>query len=101
MSLSCSLTIEFEGRETQAAESWRIQRRCESDVEDQQKETLAILRFYSHHQVQCIRGNLSVVHECEGARYAVILEVNLQAKPVLNFQSESLILAQNERWRQA
>ena len=39
--------------------------------------------------------------ECEGARYADILEVNLQAKPVLNFQSESLILAQNERWRQA
>ena len=100
MSLSCSLTIEFEGRETQAAESWRIRRRHASGVEDQ-KETLAILCFYSHHQVQCIRGNLGVVHECEGARYAVILEVNLQAKPVLNFQSESLILAQNERWRQA
>jgi hypothetical protein len=51
--------------------------------------------------MRCIRGNSGVVYECEGARYADILEVNLQAKPVLNFQSESLILAQNERWRQA
>ena len=39
--------------------------------------------------------------ECEGARYAESLKLIFKPKPVSNFQSESLILAQNERWRQA
>jgi hypothetical protein len=38
------LTSGNEGRETQAAESWRILKCRESGAEDQ-KETLAILRF--------------------------------------------------------
>ncbi len=39
---------------------------------------------------------------CEGARYAEILgDDSLQAVQNLTLQSESLILAQNERWRQA
>jgi hypothetical protein len=49
----------------------------------------------------CIWGNPSVGALSVKVPVTQILEVNLQAKPVLNFQSESLILAQNERWRQA
>jgi hypothetical protein len=63
------------------------------------ERTLAILRFKAITR-RAQRGNpvwaLSVK-----VPVTQILEVNLQAKPVLNFQSESLILAQNERWRQA
>ena len=39
--------------------------------------------------------------KCEGARYAVILGINFQADQNPTLQLESLILAQNERWRQA
>ena len=49
-----------------------------------------------------VESSRAVRVECEGARYAVIL--GLTSKPMSeskSLQSESLILAQNERWRQA
>jgi hypothetical protein len=90
----------IEGRETQAAEFLaglgfvlsmavtlnRLWRYCVSAI-------TKMRRF---------RGNLRPGRvECEGARYADPW-INLQAKNQNQiFQSESLILAQNERWRQA
>ena len=95
-----SLTSEFEERETQAAESWRIQGVAQASCRIEQ--TLAILRF-SHHHMRSDSGQLECsALECEGARYAEIPWINLQAKTrIETFNSESLILAQNERWRQA
>jgi ribosomal protein L30/L7E len=82
VSLGCSLTIEFEGRETQAAESWRIQASL-SGAEDQ-KQTLAILRFKAITKCTGVRGNPSVGALSVKVPVTQILEVNLQAKPVSN-----------------
>ena len=61
------------------------------------------LRFQSHHQTRLRRGGNLVpcARLCEGARYAVSLEIPSKPSRIETFQFESLILAQNERWRQA
>ena len=66
------------------------------------EETLTILRFKAITMMRASRGNSNALRvKCEGARYADPW-INLQAKSQNQiFQSESLILAQNERWRQA
>ena len=46
-------------------------------------------------------GNSGQDALCEGARYAVILGVTSKPTRIELVQLESLILAQNERWRQA
>ena len=87
----------IEERETQAAESWRILRH-ESAVGS--KELWRSLRF-SHHQDVGDSGQPEKhASKCEGARYAENLG-DTSKPPESNFQLESLILAQNERWRQA
>jgi 23S rRNA A1618 N6-methylase RlmF len=67
------------------------------------QQTLAILRFYSHHHDALrLRGNPRA--RCIYVKVPVTQYPwrNLQAKiQNRNFQFESLILAQNERWRQA
>ena len=54
----CSLTIEFEGRETQAAESWRILRVAQG-LEDR-TELWRYSAFQSHHQVRIRFGATGV-----------------------------------------
>ena len=89
----------IEERETQAAESWRTRRaRKRSNGRSKNSGDLCVS---SHHHGAQAQGNLSRGVLCEGARYAEIPWINLQAKPESSFQLESLILAQNERWRQA
>ena len=95
----CSLTIEFEGRETQAAESWRLgcwQQHPSIKNSGDFCVSLTITEF------AMVAGQpVSKAFLCEGTRNAVNPWINLQAKTSIIFQYESLILAQNERWRQA
>jgi hypothetical protein len=72
------LTIEFEGRETQAAESWRI--RGVAQAASGSKKTLAILRFKAITKCIAFGETRVLCVECEGARYAESLKLNLQAK---------------------
>jgi hypothetical protein len=90
----------FEERETQAAESWRIQRAYQRPMD--RNETLAISAFQpSPWRVEHGATRVGCV-ACEGARYAEDpWRDSFQADQNQNFQLESLILAQNERWRQA
>ncbi len=74
-----SLTTESEGRETQAAESWRV--RPSARAHGGPNETLAISAF------QAITNDASRLGQpkfgafmCEGARYAEILGV-IPSKP--------------------
>jgi hypothetical protein len=89
----------FEERETQAAESWRIRGRARARWRIEQ--TLAISAF----QAITMRIRFGVTQaRCNCVKVPVtqrFLGLNLQANQNRNFQLESLILAQNERWRQA
>jgi hypothetical protein len=92
----CSLTIEFEGRETQTAGSWRI-----SVARSGSQETLENSAFQAI-TVMLVSGNRSKHHSVKVPVTQKIPWINFQAKNQnQNFQLESLILAQNERWRQA
>ena len=93
----CSLKIEFEGRETQTAESWRIYGRKVVGRTDSGE--------------LCVSYTITVMFTLgnRGGHYSVKVPVT-QKIPWINFQAkiqnqyfqlESLILAQNERWRQA
>jgi hypothetical protein len=92
----------IEGRETQAAESWRVsglssdRLGTERDSGESAFQAITTMAVFVRFR---LRGS---VIECEGARYAEILGVKSPSRPESkSLKSESLILAQNERWRQA
>src|SRR5215470_13719676 len=88
----------IEERETQATESWRILRARTCPGGRRDSGDLCVSAITTVHPGS---GNRAGCALCEGARYAEIPWSDLQANQNRNFQLESLILAQNERWRQA
>ena len=90
----------IEERETQTAGSWRVTAHAQHGRDF--KETLATLRFLKPTPKMGVwSGNRLVTHpECRCPLRSIL---GLTSKPDQNetLQSESLILAQNERWRQA
>jgi hypothetical protein len=87
----------FEERETQAAELWRI-----TGLVPVVYRYSGDAAFLKHHLDWRDLGNRVKSVMCVCASYANILgSDSIQAVQKSNFQLESLILAQNERWRQA
>ena len=90
----------FEERETQAAESWRIIFWYPRVSGFDHNRTLTMLCFIPSIG-KLSRGNLAKYINVKDPVIQILGLNSIQVAQNQNFQLESLILAQNERWRQA
>jgi hypothetical protein len=94
----CSLKIEFEGRETQAAEFWL---ECDQQWSCSMRLWRSLRFIYHHQRAQALGQPGSKCVDVRGPVNVEFLGYSIQVVQKSHFQFESLILAQNERWRQA